>query len=69
MVRVHLSVSSQLRGRGVLMVKILTKCTLIILMYNLFLDRQRNIVYTPQNFQTPIYWLCWHELEIQIQKI
>ena len=37
--------------------KILNKCILSILVYNLFLDRQRNIVYTPQYFHTPAYWL------------
>ena len=44
------------RARGVLMVKILNKCILSILVYNLFLDRQRNILYTPQYFNTPVYW-------------
>ena len=65
-VRVHLPVSSRfkrpkgvsaMRARGVLMVKILNKCILSILVYNLFLKRQRNILYTPQYFHTSVYWL------------
>ena len=36
--------------------KILNKCILSILVYNLFLDRRRNILYTPQYFNTPVYW-------------
>jgi len=50
-VRVHLSVSSLLRVCGVLMLKILNKCILSLLVYNLFLDRQRNILHTPKYFQ------------------
>ena len=46
-VGVHLSVYLRLRTRGVFMVN---KCILSILVYNLFLDRQRNIVYTPPIF-------------------
>jgi len=43
-------VSSQIRSlregaHGVLIVKILNKCILSILVYNLFLDSQRNILY------------------------
>ena len=49
-VRVHLSMSSRLRARDVLMVRMLNKCTL-------FLDRQGTILYTPQYFHTPVYWL------------
>jgi len=37
------------------MVKILNKCILSILVYNLFLDRKRNIFYTPQYVHTYIY--------------
>ena len=40
--------ASVARARGVLLVKIPNKCILSILVYNLFLDRQRNILYTPQ---------------------
>jgi len=40
--------ASAVIARGVLMVRILNKCILIILVYNLFLDRQRNSLYTPQ---------------------
>ena len=43
-VREHVSVSSSLRG-------------LSILVYTLFLDRHRNILYTPHYFRTPVYWL------------
>ena len=61
LVRVHVSVSSRLRGltraRGVLMVKILNINILSILVYNLFLDRQRNILYTPHYFHIPLYCL------------
>jgi len=56
-VRVHLSVSSPLRARGILRVKILNKCILSILVYNLCLDKPRNILYTKQYFHTPLYWL------------
>jgi len=45
--------ASAARARCVLMVKILNKCILSILVYNLVLDRQRNIVYTSQYFHTP----------------
>ena len=48
------------------MVKILDKCILSILVYNLFLDIQRNIVYTPQYSHTPVYIGCLHEIEIKI---
>jgi len=40
--------ASVARARGVLLVKIPNTCILSILVYNLFLDRQRNISYTPQ---------------------
>ena len=43
------------RAHGVLMVNILNKCILSILVYNLFLDRNRNILYTSQYFYTPVY--------------
>ena len=46
------------RARGVLMMKILNKCILSILVYNLVLDRQRHILYTPQYFLTPVYLLA-----------
>ena len=49
--------ASAVRACGVLMVKILNKCILSILVYNLFLDRQRNIFYTTQYFPTQLYWL------------
>jgi len=35
--------ASSVRTRGVLMVKILDKCILSILVYNLFFDKQRNL--------------------------
>ena len=41
--KVHLSVSQRFKVCGVLMAMILDTCTLSILVYNLFLDRQRNI--------------------------
>ena len=49
--------------RGVLMVKILNKCILSILVYNLFYRQ------TAQYFHTPVYWLssclqCLHEIHI-----
>ena len=49
------------RAHGVLIVKKLNKCTLRILVPNLFLDRQRII---------SIHWYlgCLHETEIQIFK-
>ena len=53
--------ASATRARGVLMVKILNEC-ILSLVYNLSLDRQRNILYTPQYFHTPVY--CLHEIEI-----
>ena len=66
-VRVHYCVSvftikrpegaSAARVFGVLIVKILYKCRLSILVYNLFLDRQRNILCTPQYFHTQVYSL------------
>jgi len=40
-------------AHGVFIVKILNKCILSILVYILFLDRQRNILYTPQYVYTP----------------
>ena len=76
-VRVHLSVSSRFRrykgasaawARGVLMVKILNKCVLSILVYNLFLDRQRNSLYTPQYFHAPVYWLSSWNRNSNFQK-
>ena len=39
------------------MVKILNTCILSILVYNLFWDKQHNILYTMQNFHTRVYWL------------
>jgi len=47
------------RAHGVLIEKKRNKCTLSILVSNLFLDRQRNI---------SIHWYlgCLHETEIQI---
>ena len=46
--------ASAARARGVLIVKILT---IVLLVYDLILDRKRNILYTPQYFHTPVYWL------------
>ena len=64
-VRVHMSVSSRLRARCFSMVKIRNKCILSILVYNLFWDRQRNILYTPQYFHTPVYRpSSWNRLNI-----
>jgi len=34
-------------------VKLLNKCILSIFVYNLFLDRHCNMLYTPQYFHTP----------------
>jgi len=71
-VRVHLSLSSRLRGasearaRDILIVKILYKCIQSILVYNLFLDRQGNILHTQHYFHTPVNIGCLHEIEIQI---
>ena len=39
--------ASAARARGVVVVKILNKYNLSILVYDLFLDRQRNMLYTP----------------------
>jgi len=52
-VSVYLSVSSRLRACGVLMVKILNKCILSILVYNLQLDILP--VYTMQYGHTLVY--------------
>jgi len=49
------------------MVKILKKCILSILVYNLFLDRQRNILYY-RNISIQRYIGCLHEIEMQIFK-
>jgi len=46
---------SAARACGALMVKILNKCIIRISVYNLFLDKQRNILYTLQYFHTPVY--------------
>ena len=54
--RVHLSVSSRLGACGVFMVKILNKCILSILVYNLFYRQ------TAQYFHTLVYWLSsWNK--------
>ena len=54
-VRIKVSVSGlQGHERSGLVVKILNKCILSILVYILFLDRQRNILYTPQYVYTPV---------------
>ena len=47
--------ASATRARGVLMVKILNKCILSIVAYNLILDRHCNLLYTPRYFHTPVY--------------
>jgi len=49
------------------MVKILNKCILSILVYNLFLDTQRNIYIHP-NIAIHRYIGCLHEIEIQFSK-
>ena len=54
------------RARGISMVNILNKCILSILVYNLFLDRQRNILYTPQYFNR--YIGCLHKIEKKEEK-
>ena len=59
--------ASATRARGVLMVKILNTCILSILVYNLFLDRQRNI-YLHHNSSIHRYIGCLHEIEIQFFK-
>ena len=55
------------RARGVLMVTILNKCILSILVYNLFLDRQRNIS-IHRYISIHQYIGCLHEIDIQIFK-
>jgi len=65
-VRVHLSVSSQLRARVVLMVNILNKCILSILVYELFLDSA--LFYIHRNISIKRYIGCLHEMEIQFFK-
>jgi len=49
--------ASAARAFVVLMLKILNKCILRILVYNLFSDRQCTVLYTSQYFHTPVYWL------------
>jgi len=50
------------RAFGVLMVKMLNKCILNILVYNQFLDRQRNL-------SIHQYTGCLHEIDIPFFKI
>mgnify|MGYP000215226485 CR=1 FL=1 len=59
--------ASAARTRGLLMVNILNKCILSILVYNLFLDKKRNISI---HHNISIHWYigCLHEIEIQIFK-
>jgi len=59
---------SAARADGVLMVKILNKCILSILVYNLFYRQTEQYFHTSQYFNTP-YPGCLHEIEIQIFKI
>jgi len=49
------------------MMKILNKCILSFLVYNLFLDRHRNI-YIHRNLSIHQYIGFFHEIEIQILK-
>ena len=68
--RIKVSVSGlQGHERSGLVVKILNKCILSILVYILFLDRQRNSVYTPQCFHTPVYLLSSCNRNSYFQKI
>ena len=60
-------VTSTTRARGILMVKTLNKCILSSLVYNLILDIQRNILYTPY-MSIHRYIGCLHEIEIQVCK-
>jgi len=60
--------ASAARVCGVLMIKILNKCILSILVYNLFLDRQHAIFYIHRSISIYRYIGCLHELEIQIFK-
>jgi len=46
--------TSAVRACGISMVKVLNKSILSILMYNLVLDRQRKVLYTPQYFHIPV---------------
>jgi len=48
------------------MVKILNICTLSILVYNLFLDRQRNISLR-RHISIHRYLGCLHEIEIGLK--
>ena len=73
--RVYLSVSSRLRGLratrdyGVLMVKILNKCILSILVYNLFFRQTAQyFILIQRNNSIHRYIGCLHEIEIQIFK-
>jgi len=47
--------ASAARARGVLMVKILNNCSLMIYVFTLLLDRQRSILLTPQYFHTTAF--------------
>jgi len=49
--------TSSARAGGVLMVKILNKCILSILVYNLYLDRYFIYTAVLPIFHTPVYWL------------
>ena len=55
------------RARGVLMVKILNKCFLSVIVYNLFLERWCTVLYT---YNISIHWYIGilDEIEIQIFK-
>jgi len=70
MVRIHLSVSSRLRGllerERILMVKILNTCILSMLVYNLFL--YSTTFYIHRNIYNHRYIGCLHEIEIQFFK-
>ena len=62
-VRVHLSLAA-LAPIGLLIARTLHKCILIMLVYNLCLDRQCNI-YVHRNMSIHRSIGCFHEIEIQ----
>jgi len=59
---------SAARARDVLMVKILNKCILRILVYNLFFRQDSVISAIHLNISIHQYIGCLHEIEIQIFK-
>ena len=50
-------VASTAKVHDFLKMKIRIKCILSTLAFNLFLDKQRNSVFTPHYFHTPVYLL------------